>query len=87
MQKFLTAKKFETAPAMNARKSVSDVMVMPTPLVRNVSPIRSSTVSRSCAPDSPDRRINISSIPIPTVFEKKIIMIKGKNKHVLGRKS
>jgi hypothetical protein len=67
MQKFLTARKFDPAPDMNAIKSVSEVIVTPTPEIRNVSAILSSTDVLDCASDNPDNRINMSSIPIPEI--------------------
>ena len=44
MQKFLTAIKFEAAPAMNAMRSVREVIVIPTPEALIVAAILSSTV-------------------------------------------
>lgn len=65
MQKFLTAMKLEAAPAINAMRSVKDVIVIPTPEARSVAAILSSTVDSPWAPDKPESKMNMSSIPIP----------------------
>lgn len=55
------------APMMNAIRSVTDVIVMATPLFFIMKAIRSSTVEEETGGASaiPDRRINMSSIPMP----------------------
>ena len=52
---------------MKAIRSVKDVIVIPTPEARIVSEILSSTVSLFWAPDSPESKINMSSMPIPAM--------------------
>lgn len=56
----------EVAPIPNARRSVTDVMVIDIPLVLSMLFILSSidAFDRDGAPAIPDIRINMSSIPI-----------------------
>ena len=70
-QKFLTLLNDDEAPMKKANKSVTVVIVIPTPLERMVAQIR---VSGLCSflllyvSAKPERRRNISSNPIPTVI-------------------
>lgn len=58
------------APMMNASMSVKDVMVIAMPLFFNINAIRSSIVAEDIGGASaiPDKRINMSSIPMPKKY-------------------
>lgn len=58
------------APMMNASMSVKDVMVIAMPLFFNINAIRSSIVDEDIGGASaiPDKRINMSSIPMPKKY-------------------
>lgn len=64
-EKCFTAGNSDEAPAQKAITSVSDVMVTAIPLVRMVLPIRVSISSMCEVCAKPDKRINISSTPMP----------------------
>lgn len=65
------------APMMNASMSVKDVMVIAMPLFFNINAIRSSIVDEDIggALAIPDKRINMSSIPMPKKYTHTYIYI------------
>ena len=65
-EKFLTLGNAEAAPAQKAMTSVIDVIVIAIPLVLIVWPTRVSTSSLLDVFARPDKRMNMSSTPIPT---------------------
>lgn len=75
MQKLRTLRKTDEAPAANASRSVREVIVIETPLVLMVSPMRVSTLSPYLVLVIPDININISSTPIPEKVNLNIIEI------------
>ena len=70
-QKFLTLLKVEDAPAPNANMSVRLVIVIATPLFLIICPIRDLVSLSYNASAIPDRRMNISSTPIPKIYKDK----------------